>query len=85
MVYYLNYIVGCSAPERIRENTAYTNVIMIVVSFMPLIYGGISDNYGLRASFVLALGILVVATLIVWTLLPQRPVPSSHAVDSMNP
>ena len=84
-VYYLNYIVGCSAPERIRENTAYTNVIMIVVSFMPLIYGGISDNYGLRASFVLALGILVVATLIVWTLLPQRPVPSSHAVDSMNP
>lgn len=75
-VYYLNYIVGCSAPERIRENTAYTNVIMIVVSFMPLIYGGISDNYGLRASFVVALGILVVATLSVWMLLPERPVPS---------
>jgi hypothetical protein len=74
-VYYLNYIVGCSAPERIRENTAYTNVIMIVVSFMPLIYGGISDTYDLRASFVLALAILVIATLIVWKLLPQRPVP----------
>lgn len=75
-VYYLNYIVASSAPERIRENTAYTNVIMIAVSFMPLIYGGISDNYDLRASFVLALGILIVATIIVSTLLPRRPGPS---------
>ncbi|MDA1055954.1 MAG: hypothetical protein O3C40_36690 [Planctomycetota bacterium] len=76
-VYYLNYIVGCSAPERIRENTAYTNVIMIVVSFMPLIYGGISDHYGLRASFVVALAILFVATSMVWALLPWRPVPKT--------
>jgi MFS family permease len=75
-IYYLNYIVGCSAPERIRENTAYTNVIMIAVSFMPLIYGGISDYYGLRASFVVALGLLIVATVIVATLLPRRPVPN---------
>ncbi len=82
-VYYLNYIVGCSAPERIRENTAYTNVIMILVSFMPLIYGWMSDNYGLRASFHLAFGILVVAILIVWTLLPQRPVPNGHVVESI--
>lgn len=74
-VYYLNYIVGCSAPERIRENTAYTNVIMILISFMPLIYGWMSDNYGLRASFYLALVILIVATLIVWRLLPGRPIP----------
>lgn len=78
-VYYLNYIVGCSAPERIRENTAYTNVILIAVSFMPLIYGGVSDNYGLRASFVVALGILIVAVLIVTTLLPRRPRPASTA------
>ena len=76
-VYYLNYIVGCSAPARIRENTAYTNLIMVTVSFMPLIYGGISDSYGLRASFVLAMGILIVATVIVATLLPRRPVPKS--------
>ncbi|MDB5385034.1 MAG: transporter [Planctomycetaceae bacterium] len=76
-VYYLNYIVGCSAPERIRENTAYTNVIMILVSFMPLVYGGISDNFGLRASFFVALGILAVATLVVWVLLPWRPVPAT--------
>jgi hypothetical protein len=74
-IYYLNYIVGCSAPERIRENTAYTNVIMVTVSFMPLIYGRISDNYGLRASFFLAAGILVLGTLIVGCLLPRHPAP----------
>ncbi len=79
-VYYLNYIVGCSAPERIRENTAYTNVIMVVVSFMPLIYGVVSDSFGLRASFIVAMAILVVATAMVWILLPSRPVP--NAVDS---
>jgi hypothetical protein len=74
-IYYLNYIVGCSAPERIRENTAYTNVIMITVSFMPLLYGWISDSFGLRASFLLAAGILAVAVLIVGLLLPGQPVP----------
>ena len=72
-VYYLNYIVGCSAPERIRENTAYTNLIMILVSFMPLIYGWISDIEGLRASFLTALRILMLATLVVWTWLPAKP------------
>ncbi|MFN0052272.1 MAG: MFS transporter [Planctomycetales bacterium] len=84
-VYYLNYVVGCSAPERIRENTAYTNFIMIAVSFMPLVYGSISDHYGLRASFLLALAILFVATMIVATLLPRRPVPSNSAASSTNP
>ena len=73
-IYYLNYIVGCSAPERIRENTAYTNFIMIVVSFMPLLYGWISDTYGLRASFYLAIAILLAAWLIVGFALPKKPV-----------
>lgn len=74
-VYYLNYIVSCSAPERIRENTAYTNTVMITVSFMPLIYGAISDNYGLSASFVLALALLIVGAGVVLVFLPRRPVP----------
>lgn len=80
-VYYLNYIVGCSAPERIRENTAYTNLIIVVVSFVPLIYGLISDRYGLRATFILALGVLLLATLLVWGWLPSRPEPQ-HLVKS---
>jgi len=74
-VYYLNYIVGCSAPERIRENTAYTNVMLVTVSLMPLIYGAISDNFGLRVSFVTALGILLVAALLTMLVLPREPVP----------
>ncbi|MCA9011294.1 MAG: MFS transporter, partial [Planctomycetaceae bacterium] len=74
-VYYLNYIVGCSAPARIRENTGYTNVMLVTVSFMPMIYGAISDSYGLRLSFVLALGILLLSALLTMFFLPQRPVP----------
>ncbi len=81
----MNYIVGCSDPARIRENTAYTNVIMIAVSFMRLIYGGISDSYGLRAIFAVVQGILIMATVIVATLLPRRPVPGNIAVNSTNP
>lgn len=72
-IYYLNYIVGCSAPQRIRENTAYTNCIMIVVSFMPLIYGWLSDNYGLRTSFYLGIGLLLVALFLVGIFLPRHP------------
>lgn len=76
-VYYLNYIVGCSPPERIRQNTAYTNFIMIIVSFMPLIYGWISDRFGLRVSFYLALVLLSIALAIVGLALPRRPVPAA--------
>jgi len=72
-VYYLNYIVGCSRPERVRENTAYTNVLIAGIAFMPLVYGAISDSYGLRASFVVALAILAVTVLIVASLLPKQP------------
>ena len=74
-VYYLNYIVGCSRPERMKENTAYTNVISAAVGFVPLIYGGLSDRYGLRSSFVLAAGILIAALALVTLLMPRRPKP----------
>ena len=73
-VYYLNYIVGCSAPERIRENTAYTNLLTILVGSLPLLFGLASDRYGLRFSFVLAIGILAMALAIVAFRLPREPV-----------
>jgi len=72
-VYYLNYIVGCSPPERVRENTAYTNVLIAGIAFMPLVYGAISDAYGLKASFATALAILGTTVLIVASLLPKQP------------
>jgi MFS family permease len=72
-VYYLNYIVGCSAPERIRENTAYTNLIGATVGFIPLLFGVVSDRYGLRSSFGVAIAILAAAILIVGLWLPRQP------------
>lgn len=72
-VYYLNYIVGCSDPGRIRENTAYTNLITVAVGFVPMLFGLVSDRYGLRASFAVAMGILAAAIAIVGLWLPGEP------------
>ncbi|MGE5194502.1 MAG: MFS transporter [Deltaproteobacteria bacterium] len=76
-VYYMNYIVSCSAPERMRENTAYTNLITVTVGFVPLMYGGISDRFGLRSSFVLAMAILIAACVVAGLFLPRQPSPRS--------
>ena len=72
-VYYLNYIVGCSAPSRIRENTAYTNLITVTIGFLPLLFGAVSDRYGFRASFGLAMAIFAAALFLVSVRLPQQP------------
>jgi MFS family permease len=72
-VYYMNYIVGCSAPRRIRENTAYTNLISVLAGFVPLVFGVVSDRWGLKASFGVAVGLFVAALLIVRLGLPPRP------------
>jgi hypothetical protein len=76
-VYYMNYIVGCAPAERVRQFTAYTNLSTVLIGFVPLAYGMISDAYGLRASFVAAIAGLVVAVLIVGLLLPKEPPRSS--------
>jgi MFS family permease len=80
-VYYLNYIVGCSAPDRMRENTAYTNLIGTAVGFVPLLFGFVSDRYGLRSSFGGAIVILAAAMLIVGAGLPRQP----HVRDQTTP
>ncbi len=72
-VYYLNYIVECSPTQRIRENTAYTNLITVVIGMMPLLFGAVSDSYGIRASFYLAAVVFVTALMIVGFGLPRRP------------
>jgi len=50
-VYCLNYIVSCSKPERMRENTAYTNLITVTIGMLPIAFGLVWDQFGLRASF----------------------------------
>jgi len=74
-VYYLNYIIGCSRPERMRENTAYTNVVSSLIGFVPVVYGVLSDGFGLQASLVLAAVILIAGVTWVHLLLPPRPAP----------
>lgn len=72
-VYYMNFIVSCSKPERMRENTAYTTLVTVTIGIMPILFGLVSDRYGLRASFVAAIGILVLALILVQTRLPKQP------------
>ena len=72
-VYYLNFIVSCSKPERMRENTAYTNLITVLIGTMPIVFGLLSDRFGLRASFIAAIGILIVALILVQSRLPKQP------------
>jgi hypothetical protein len=73
-VYYLNYIVGCSPPGRIRENTAYTNLFAgLALGPVPLVYGAVADLHGRPASFGVALGIFAAALLVVWLGLPRQP------------
>jgi hypothetical protein len=76
-VYYMNYIVSCSAPERMRENTAYTNLISVSLGFVPLMYGATSDHYGLRSSFYLAIAILLAGCVAAGLFLPRQPPPQS--------
>lgn len=78
-VYYLNYIVGCSRPERMRENTAYTNVASSLIGFVPLIYGALSERFGIGASFVLAAVLLIAGATWIHLLLPPRPAPRASA------
>lgn len=72
-IYYLNYIVSCSKPERMRENTAYTTLITVTVGIMPILFGLVSDRFGLQASFVTAICILVFALILVQFCLPKQP------------
>jgi hypothetical protein len=73
-VYYLNYIVGCSPPGRIRENTAYTNLFAgLALGPVPLVYGRVAELHGRPASFGVALGVFAAALLVVWLGLPRQP------------
>jgi len=72
-VYYLNFIVGCSAPTRIRENTAYTNLVSAAVGAMALVFGVIADEFGLRSSFMVAITMFAMALVVVGWLLPREP------------
>lgn len=78
-VYYMNYLVGCSQPHRIRANTAYTNLLTVSIGFLPVLFGMISDQFGIRYSFFMAIGILALALSLVLWLLPSQPRPRGES------
>lgn len=79
-VYYPNYILGCSPPERMRRNMAFASLVTMPVGFAPVLYGTISDAFtdkrlGFQMSFAAAIAVLVATIALVVTMLPTQPKP----------
>jgi MFS family permease len=74
-VYYVNYPAQCSPRSQVRRNVSFLMLISALVGLAPVGYGFISDNWGLRASFVAALALLIATTAMVFLKLPWRPQP----------
>lgn len=72
-VYYPNYLITCSPKSRVRRNLAYSQLVALPVSLAPIVFGKISDHFGLTCSIELAAALLVVAILLVQLALPRRP------------
>lgn len=80
-VYYPNYILSCSAKARMRRNMAFTSMLNMPLGVIAIVYGLLADNYGSRASFFLAIALLVLTLLLVQFGLPARPQPSEPEPD----
>jgi MFS family permease len=74
-VYYVNYPAQCSPRSQVRRNISFLMLISALVGLAPVGYGFISDNWGLRASFIAALVLLIATTAMVFLKLPWRPQP----------
>jgi len=82
-VYYMNYPVQSSPKWQVRRNIAFLTLISTFVGLAPVLYGFISDHFGLRASFWVALAILLFTTVMVIVALPARP--RARAEDRREP
>lgn len=72
-LYFMNYIVSCAPAENIRQYAAYTGLFPVVLGFVAVLYGKVSDDYGYRASIWLALAFLLTAMVIIMLTLPKQP------------
>jgi MFS family permease len=80
-LYYPNYLLCCSPKAKIRRNMAFASLVTMPASLAPLLFGVISDRFGLRPSFVAAAVVVIVALLLVLFLLPARPRPRESDLD----
>ena len=49
------------------------NLLTVSLGFVPLLFGAVSDGYGLKASFWVAIGMFALALAIVSFALPKQP------------
>lgn len=79
--YYQNYIISCSPTSMVRRNLAYAQLLALPVTLAPVLFGLISDYYGLRHSIALAAVILAIALILVQLALPRWPSVRSSPPD----
>jgi hypothetical protein len=75
--YYSYYVLCCSEATKLRRNMAFFSMIQVPLAFVPDLYGRISDIFGLRRSFWLAMIFIAGATVLVARGLPAHPRPTS--------
>jgi hypothetical protein len=75
--YYSYYVLCCSDESKLRRNMAFFSMIQVPLAFVPDMYGRISDFFGLRLSFWVALFFIVSATVLALWGLPPHPRPAS--------
>ena len=75
--YYSYYLLCCTDEAKLRRNMAFFSMIQVPLAFVPDMYGRISDFFGLRLSFWVALFFIVSATVLALWGLPPHPRPAS--------
>jgi len=75
--FYSYYILCSSKESNMRRNMAFFSMITVPVALAPHLYGRISDAFGLRLSFWVALFLIASALILVARGLPSQPRPAS--------
>jgi hypothetical protein len=78
-VYYQNYLISSSHASMVRRNLAYAQLLALPVSLAPIMFGVISDSFGLRYSIETAAVLLAATLCFVQLVLPRWP--SKHSSE----
>ena len=76
-IYFQNYLISCSPTSKVRRNLAYARLLVLPASLAPIMFGLISDTFGLKCSIELAAVLLAGTILFVQLALPRHPATSS--------
>jgi hypothetical protein len=86
-VYFQNYVISCSPTAAVRRNLAYSNLLVLPVSLAPILFGWISDKFGLQCSLATSAVVLASTLALVQFGLPRRPsvAPTSESDSETSP